>query len=170
MGKGKQVKWPVGAGGQGNAGVAAVIKNVPGGLGYIEQQYATGNNVTFGMVKNADGDFVKATPEGVSKAGEGAAAMMKAPLVTADIWNQKGKAAYPIASFTYIIVYNDLSNLPDSQHAQALVDYLWWTTHEGQKAAAGLSYAPLSESVQKHVDEAFAMLTYKGAPIKPSMK
>lgn len=166
VGAAKQVKWPLGAGGNGNAGVAAVIKNVPGALGYLEQQYASGNNITFGAVENASGKFVKATPEGVSQAGAGAAEELKGHILAANIWNQKGDAAYPIASFTYLIVYKDLNNLKSPEQAQALVDYLWWATHDGQKLVGELSYAPLAEPVQKKVEEALKSITYKGQPVK----
>jgi phosphate transport system substrate-binding protein len=167
VGVGKAVKWPAGAGGNGNAGVAAVIKNVPGALGYLEQQYASGNNIPFGAVQNADGEFVKATPDGVSKAGEGAAESLKGHVLAANLWNQKGKGVYPIASFTYLIVYKDLNNIKTREQAQALVDYLWWSTHDGQRSVGAMSYAPLAPAVQKKVEEAINTVTFQGQPVKP---
>ena len=88
--------------------------------------------------------------------------MMKDSLAV-DIWNQPGEGAYPIAAFTYIIVYKDLGTVKvDSSQAQALGDFLWWATHDGQATAPTLGYAPLSKSVQMKVEAALKTLTYSG--------
>jgi phosphate transport system substrate-binding protein len=165
IGAGKQVKWPVGQGGKGNEGVAAVVQQTPGALGYIEVNYATANSIAFGTVKNPAGKFVKASPKTISAAGEGAASRLKGTILAADIWNLPGDEAYPISAFTYFIVYKDLSNLPDAGSAKALSEFLWWATHEGQKLAAEMDYAPLSPGVQKKVEEALRSLTFKGSPV-----
>jgi phosphate transport system substrate-binding protein len=78
------------------------------------------------------------------------------------MWNQEGEGAYPIASFTYLIVYKDLDNLKTPRQAQSLVDFMWWATHDGEKLATDLDYAPLSEGVQKKVEAALKTITYKG--------
>ena len=141
---GKQVQWPVGQGGKGNEGVTAVVQQTAGSIGYVEQSYADNNDLPYGLVENTDGKFVKASPETVSQAGAGAVSGMNGEILAADIWNQPGDQAYPISSFTYLIVYKDLNNLPSKQAAQTLVDFLWWTTHDGQRYAAELDYAPLA--------------------------
>ena len=162
--------YAAGAGGNGNAGVAAVIKNVPGAFGYLEQQYASGNNIPFGAVQNADGEFVKATPEAVSKAGEGALDQLKGHVLAANLWNQNGKGVYPIATFTYLIVYKDLSkvNIQSPEEARALADFLWWATHDGQKIASEMDYAPLSKGVQEAALKAIRTITFQGKPVTVS--
>ena len=113
-------------------------------------------------MQNKDGKFVKASPESVSKAGAGAVGSMNGHILAANIWNQPGDEAYPVASFTYMIVYRDLGNLPDKASAQALVDFLWWATHDGQQYAPELDYAPLAAEVQAKVEAALRTITYKG--------
>ena len=169
IGTGKQVSWPLGQGGKGNPGVAAVVKATPGAIGYVELAFAQQSDIQFAAVKNADGKFVKASPESVSAAGAGAADSLNGNMLTADIWSQKGEAAYPISTFTYLIVYKDLNNLKDKAQAQSLVDFLWWTTHDGQKFAEELDYAPLAKPVLAKVEAAMKTLTYKGEALKVGM-
>jgi phosphate transport system substrate-binding protein len=165
VGVGKQVKWPVGQGGKGNEGVTAIVQSTPGAIGYIEENYADKNNITYGAVQNKAGKFVKASTDAVSAAGGSAVDQFKGTLLSANIWNQGGDATYPISSFTYMIVYKDLNNLKSKEEAQALVNYLYWATHDGQKLATELDYAPLADPVQKKVEEAIGSLTYGGAPV-----
>jgi phosphate transport system substrate-binding protein len=169
IGVGKQVKWPVGQGGKGNPGVAAIVQQTSGAIGYIEQNYADKNNIEYGSVKNKDGKFVKAAPDAVSVASAGAVDEMKGTTLAASIWNQPGDGAYPISSFTYLIVYKDLSNVKSKEQAQALVDFLHWAIHDGQKLAPDLDYAPLAPAVVEKVDAAMDTLTYGGSPIKASI-
>jgi phosphate transport system substrate-binding protein len=168
VGMGKQVKWPVGQGGKGNAGVAAIIQQTAGAIGYIEQNYADKNNIAYGSVQNKAGKFVKASPQSVSAAGAGAADGLKGNLLAANIWNQAGDDAYPIASFTYLIAYKDLNNLKSKEQAQALVNYLWWVTHDGQKFATDLDYAPLAPEVVAKVSDVLGTLAYQGESLKPA--
>jgi phosphate transport system substrate-binding protein len=170
IGIGKQVQWPFGQGGKGNEGVTAVVQQTDGGLGYVEQSYADNNKLLYGAVQNKDGEFVKASPESVSKAGAGAISAMQGYVLAADIWNQPGKDAYPIASFTYLVVYKDLKNLPNRAAAKELADFLWWATHEGQRYASELGYAPLAPDVQAKVEEALKAVTYKGESLEVGMK
>jgi phosphate transport system substrate-binding protein len=162
VGMGKQVKWPLGQGGKGNPGVAQVVQQTNGALGYLEQNFADKNHILYGSVQNKAGKFVKASPETVSQAGEGAVSEMTGTVVHANIWNQMGENAYPISSFTYLIVYKDLDNLKTKEQAQALVDFMWWATHDGEKLASELDYAPLSSGVQKKVEDALKAATYRG--------
>ena len=162
VGKGKAVSWPVGQGGKGNEGVTQVVQQTVGALGYVEQGYADHNNLPYGAIKNHDGMFVKASPESVSEAGAGAVSHMEGQMLAADIWNQPGDEAYAAASFTYLLVFKDLNNLPSKADAQALVDFLWWAIHDGQQFATELDYAPLAAPVQAKVEEALKTITYKG--------
>jgi phosphate transport system substrate-binding protein len=166
IGASKQVEWPTGQGGKGNPGVAAIVQQTPGAIGYVELNYAEQNKITFGAVKNKDGKFVKASAASISAAGAGAAEKMSGSVVTADIWNQPGADSYPISSFTYLIVYKDLNNVASMEHAKALADFLSWATHDGQKFAGEMGYAPLAPPVQAKVEAALGMLTYKGQPVK----
>ena len=165
IGTGKQVKWPVGQGGKGNDGVAAIVQQTAGAIGYIEQNYASANKIAFGSVRNRDGEFVKASPQSVSLAGESASAGLSGTILATDLWNQPGQGVYPIASFTYLIVYKDLNNLNDPTKARALADFLWWATHDGQKLPSELDYAPLSPAVQAKVEAALRELRFQGAPV-----
>jgi len=163
IGAGKQVKYPVGQGGKGNEGVTAGVQGSKGSIGYIELNYALANKIPFALLQNKDGEFVKASPASVAAAGEGAVGNMKDSLAV-NIWNQPGKTTYPIAAFTYIIVYKDLGYLKDASKAKALVEFLTWATGDGQRIAEEMTYAPLSDGVQKKVREAIGKLTLDGKP------
>ena len=162
IGKGKSVAWPLGQGGKGNQGVTQAVQQTVGAIGYVEEGFADHNDLPYGPVKNKDGQFIKASPDTVSQAGGGAADGMSGNLLAANIWDQPGEKAYPIASFTYLIVYKDLNNADNIEQAQAMLDFLWWATHDGQQFAPELDYAPLAEPVQKKVEQALKMVTYKG--------
>jgi phosphate transport system substrate-binding protein len=166
VGTGKQVKFPGGQGGKGTAGVAAVVQQTPGAIGYVEQNYADKNNIPYGSVRNKAGKFVKASPASVSAAGAGA--NLNGNLLAANIWDQPGDDAYPISSFTYLIAYKDLNNLKSKEQATALAKYLWWATHDGQQFATDLDYAPLAPSVQQKVEAALQQLTFGGEPVLPT--
>jgi len=170
VGTGKQVSWPAGQGGKGNEGVAAVVQQTKGAIGYIELNYALANKISFGSVKNYSGRFIKASAESVSAAGEGAVDSLKGSVLAADIWNQKGEGAYPISAFTYLIVYRDLENVKTAQEAEALGEFLRWATHDGQSIAGSLDYAPISKGVQSKVAEALDTLTFQGKPLRAKGK
>ncbi len=161
VGVGKQVNFTGGQGGKGNEGVAAAVKQTNGALGYIELNYATANKITFTSVQNKDGHFIKATLESVAAAGKGAVDQMTPAKLNVDIWNQPGAESYPIASFTYIIVYSDLSNIEAADKKKALLDFLNWAVTDGQKFASELDYAPLDPAVQAKAKEAIATLSAK---------
>ncbi len=147
IGTGKQVKWPVGQGGKGNEGVAAVVQQTAGAIGYVEFNYAVQNKLANGLVRNAAGKFIKCSAAAVSAAGEGAVSQLKGNILAADIWNQPGEAAFPIAAFTYIVVHADLASVKSADEAKALTGFLKWTLTDGQKLAGEMDYAPLSASV-----------------------
>ena len=170
VGVGKSVEWPAGQGGKGNEGVAAVVQQTAGALGYVELNYASKNNLPFASVKNKAGKFVKASPQTVSAAGAAAAKKMTPDNLVADIWNQEGDDAYPIAAYTYVIVFKDLGYLRDANKAAGLVDFLHWATTDGQAMAAEMDYAPLPESVREKVGQALGQLTFGGRPVRSNAR
>ena len=139
------VNWPVGIGGKGNEGVAGLVTQTPGSLGYVELIYALQNKISYGQVQNAAGEFVKATVESVTAAAAEAAAKMP-PDFRVSITNAPGKGVYPISSFTWLLLYE---NPKDKAQARIMVDFVKWMLADGQKFAAGLGYAPLPEAVVK---------------------
>jgi phosphate transport system substrate-binding protein len=165
VGAAKSVQWPVGSGGPQNNGVAQLVKQTNGGIGYVELAYALQNNLPFALMKNLDGQFIKATPETVAMAGESAVARLHGNLLVASLWNQPGQKTYPISAFTYIIVYKDLAYVKDAAKAKALADFLRWATAGGEQLAPKLNYAPLSEGVQKKVQAALDELQWNGQPV-----
>jgi phosphate transport system substrate-binding protein len=143
VGAGKSVDWPVGIGGKGNDGVAGVVKQSPGGIGYVELAYAKQNKLPYASLKNAAGKFVDASAESVTAAAKGALPELQKD-VRAPIANSKDPAAYPIAGFTYILVYKKQKN---AAKGAALKEFLTWAMTDGQAMAAALDYAPLPKEV-----------------------
>jgi len=161
VGKGTSVNWPVGLGGKGNEGVAGQVKNMPGALGYVELAYAVKNRLPVGLVRNAAGKFIEPTIESTTAAAAGAAKDMPADF-RVSLTNPPGDDAYPIASFTWILVYKDQ---PDQIKGRAIVNFLWWMSHEGQKYAADLLYAPLPPQVVKQIEARIKEINYQGKPL-----
>jgi len=145
-GKGTSVKWPVGLGGKGNEGVAGQVRQLQGSIGYVELIYAVQNNIPYGSVKNAAGNFVKASLEGVTEAAASAKSMPADFRVS--ITNAPGKTAYPISSFTWLLVPVK-GKTP--KNGQIMADFLSWMVNDGQKMTTQLTYAPLPESVAEKV-------------------
>jgi phosphate transport system substrate-binding protein len=141
VGKGTSVSWKGGMGGKGNEGVAGYIRNIQGSIGYIELIYALQNKINFGTVKNAAGNYVKASLESTTAAA--ASAKMPADF-RVSITNAPGKDSYPIASFTWLLIPQPSK---DSKKGQVIKDFLQWMSTEGQKMTEPLSYAPLPQSV-----------------------
>ncbi|HZZ16177.1 MAG TPA: phosphate ABC transporter substrate-binding protein PstS [Candidatus Sulfotelmatobacter sp.] len=149
VGKGTSVKWPIGLGGKGNEGVAGMVRQLPGSIGYVELIYAVQNNIPYGSVKNAAGNIVKASLESVTAAAASAPKMP--PDFRVSITNAPGKDAYPISSFTWLLI-----PVPSKDPAKGkiLADFLNWMVTDGQKMTAALSYAPLPEAVVQKEKEA----------------
>ncbi|MBI3320062.1 MAG: phosphate ABC transporter substrate-binding protein PstS [Candidatus Omnitrophica bacterium] len=143
VGRGKSVNWPVGLGGKGNEGVAGLVKQTPYAIGYVELGYALQNHLAFGRVENAEQEFVECTIESVTQAASSAAATMPADF-RVSITNAPGRGAYPIASFTWLLVYREQEN---PVKGKALVSFLKWMLREGQPYAGPLGYAPLPPEV-----------------------
>ena len=148
-GKGTSVKWPTGLGGKGNEGVAGQIRTLPGSLGYIELIYAVQNKISYGVVKNAGGNFVKASLESVTAA---AASVKTMPAdFRVSITNAPGKDAYPISSFTWLLIPEKSK---DANKGKLISGFLNWMVTDGQAMAAPLTYAPLPASVVEKVKAA----------------
>jgi phosphate transport system substrate-binding protein len=148
VGSGTSVKWPIGLGGKGNEGVAGSIRQLQGSIGYVELIYALQNKIPFGSVRNAAGVFLKASLEGVT------AAAASAPKMPADfrvsITNAPGKDAYPISSFTWLLIPQQSK---DAAKGKILADFLKWMVTDGQKMTNALSYASLPENVVQKEEE-----------------
>jgi len=140
-----QVNWPTGVGAKGNEGVAGIVQQTPGSLGYVELVYALQNKIAYGSVQNMAGEFTKATVESVTAAAGAAAGKMPADF-RVSITNAPGKGVYPISSFTWILLYE---NPGDKTQAKAMLDFMKWALADGQKFAGGLGYAPLPAEVVK---------------------
>ena len=144
-GKGKELAWPVGLGGKGNEGVAGQVKQTPGAIGYVELAYAKQNSLPFADLQNASGEFITPTIESVTTAAAAVAAKLPANTdYRISIVNAAGKGAYPISSFTFLLVYK---TQPDAAKGKKLVDFLRWYLRNGEKSAASLDYAPLPVSM-----------------------
>lgn len=159
VGTGKSLRWPVGIGAKGNEGVAGLVRQLPGAIGYVEQAYAEQNGLAQAALKNKAGYFVLPSLEGASLAAAGVEipADYRVSIVNAD-----GKDAYPIASFTWLLVYK---NAYDQEKGKKLVEFLWWALHEGQKFAPQLHYAPLPDVVVSMLEETLQTLNYNGEPL-----
>jgi phosphate transport system substrate-binding protein len=145
VGVNASVNWPTGVGGKGNDGVAGLVQQTPGSIGYVELIYALQNKIAYGAVQNASGEFLKATVAGVTAAAAGSVATMPADF-RVSITNAMGKGAYPISSFTWLLLYE---NPKDKAQAKVMVDFVKWALTDGQKYCADLGYAPLPDAVVK---------------------
>jgi phosphate transport system substrate-binding protein len=144
-GKGKEIQWPVGLGAKGNEGVAGQIKQLPGSIGYVELAYAKQNALTFADIKNAKGQFVTPTIAAVTAAAAAAAGALPATTdYRVSIVNASGANAYPISSFTWLLVYQKQT---DAAKSKKLVDFMKWALTEGESSAAALDYAPIPASL-----------------------
>ncbi|MGZ4854955.1 MAG: phosphate ABC transporter substrate-binding protein PstS [Candidatus Angelobacter sp.] len=146
VGKGTSVNWPVGLGGKGNEGVAGTVKQTEGSIGYVELIYAVQNNMPYGSVQNPAGNFVKASLDSVTAAAASVKDMPDDFRVS--ITNAPGKDAYPISSFTWLLVPAEWS---DAGKEKAFVDFLNWMVDKGQTMTSALSYAPLPKVVAQKV-------------------
>ncbi len=159
VGAGKSVKWPAGLGAKGNEGVTGLVKSTPGAVGYVELAYADQNKLPMAALKNREGAFVSPSIESTSSAAAGA----KLPDdFRVSITDPAGKASYPIAAFTYLLVYAEQK---DAVKGESLVRFLWWAVHDGQAAAAPLDYAPLPAPVVEAVSRKLKTITVQGKPV-----
>jgi phosphate transport system substrate-binding protein len=145
VGVNASVNWPTGVGGKGNEGVSGLVSQSPGSIGYVELIYALQNKISYGAVQNAAGEFLTASVPAVTAAAAGAAANMP-PDFRVSITNAPGKGAYPISSFTWLLLYEGPK---DKAQAKIMVDVAKWALTDGQKYCADLGYAPLPPNVVK---------------------
>lgn len=145
VGQGTSVNWPVGLGGKGNEGVAGLVKQTEGSIGYVELAYAEKNGLPYASIKNKAGNFVEPTFDAVSAAAAGFIKNMPQDL-RVEITNADGKDSYPISGFTWLLVYQ---NMKDKTKAKAIVNFLKWAVNDGEKYAKDLYYAPLPKEVVK---------------------
>ena len=164
VGMNKQPSWitGVGVGAKGNDGVMGQVKQTPNSIGYVELTFAKANNLPAAHIKNKAGQFVDASLDSVSAAAAGSVASMPDDLRT-QITDAEGPASYPIASYTYILVYKDQA---DAVKGKAIADFLWWAVHDGEKFAADLHYAPLPAEVVKKVEAKINSMTGGGKPLR----
>jgi len=158
VGRGKSVKWPVGLGGKGNEGVAGVVKQTPGAIGYVELAYSTQNRMTVAAIRNKEGHFVLPTLESTSRAAAGAAKTMPADYRVALV-DAPGKESYPICGLTWLLIYRDQN---DVAKGKALVSFLKWAMHDGQRINASLLYAPIPKPVVEKVDATLKQIRHQG--------
>jgi phosphate transport system substrate-binding protein len=154
VGANTSVNWPVGLGGKGNEGVAGLVKQTPNSIGYVELIYAAQNKMEYGSIKNAAGNFVKADVASVTDAAAGAAKEMPADF-RVSITNAPGKNAYPISSFTWLLIPDKIS---DGTKKKSVIDFLQWMLTTGQADAPGLSYAPLPKQVVAKEQKQIALI------------
>jgi phosphate transport system substrate-binding protein len=148
VGKGTSVNWPVGLGAKGNEGVAGMIRQMEGGFGYVELIYAVQNHITYGAIRNAAGTWLKGSLEGATQA---AATVKNMPAdFRVSITNAPGKEAYPISSFTWLLIP---AKAKDPAKGKILVDFLNWMLDNGEKMTEQLDYAPLPDNVAAKVRE-----------------
>jgi phosphate transport system substrate-binding protein len=162
VGTGTAPSWPVGIGGKGNEGVTGQIKNTPNTIGYVELIYATQNKLPVAQLKNASGAFVEPSVGSVTAAAAASASAMPEDL-RVSITNAEGAQAYPISSYTYILVYK---NQKDATKGKVLVDFLWWAIHDGKSFAKDLSYVPLPDDVVKRAEAKINSIAADGAPLR----
>ncbi len=154
VGRGTAVNWPVGLGGKGNEGVAGLVQQVPNSFGYVELIYAIQNHISYGLVQNKSGRFVKASIESVTEAA-GAVAKNMPDDFRVSITNGNGKGVYPISTFTWLLIPVQIK---DQIKGQGLAGFLRWMLKDGQRFAAPLSYAPLPKEVVDKEEKAISKI------------
>ena len=162
VGRGKSLNWPVGLGGKGNEGVSGLIKQTPGSIGYTELIYALGNKMPVAKIQNSSGKFIEPSIQTVSES-----ANIEIPDDTeVSITNTSAANGYPISSFTWILVYEELNVLKlKEDEAKAMMKMLWWMLHDGQKLTKPLHYAPLSPAAVKKAEILLKNVKFNGKSI-----
>jgi phosphate transport system substrate-binding protein len=162
VGSGTSPNWPVGIGGKGNEGVTGQVKQTPNTVAYVELAYAVQNKLPVALVKNKAGNFVEPTIDAVTAAAAASVATTPEDL-RVSITDAAGATAYPISSYTYILAYKAQ---PDAVKGKALVDFLWWGIHDGEKFARDLQYAPLPDEIVKRAEAKINSITARGQPLR----
>jgi len=163
VGKGPSVNWPVGLGGRGNEGVTTTVRQTPGAIGYIELGYAVANKVPFGTLRNHSGNWIAPSLESVTAAAAGAMKDMGPNTdFRVSITDSPGAQAYPVSSFTWLLVHKTYSDAPK---ARALVQFIWWVETEGQAKTIELGYAPLPKDLRPWIQARLTSVTAEGRPV-----
>lgn len=162
VGSGTSPSWPIGIGGKGNEGVTGQVKNTPNTVGYVELAYAAQNKLPVALIKNVSGNFIEPSIDSVTAAAAGSAANTPDDL-RVSITNATGAQAYPISSYTYILVYKEQK---DATKGKALVDFLWWGIHDGEAFAKDLQYAPLPADIVTRAEGKIKSITAGGTPLR----
>jgi phosphate transport system substrate-binding protein len=177
VGYATSVKWPVdtafganGVGAKGNAGVAGTVANTPGAVGYVDLIYAVQNNLGVGAVMNSAGNYVAPSLQTILWAAENATGTPNPSDLRMHIVNAQGPQSYPIATYTYILTYKDMSLNPDltQQKAQVLAYFFWWAIHGGQQYSSNLDYVPLPANIVAADEQVLLTLNYQGTAMLPS--
>ncbi|MFN2340019.1 MAG: phosphate ABC transporter substrate-binding protein PstS [Halanaerobium sp.] len=166
VGFGKAVQWPVGMGAKGNEGVAGQVSQNDGSIGYVELAYAIENDLSHAKLRNKDGNYVEASLESTTEAAAGAVANMPDDM-RVSITNQPGENAWPIATFTYLLVYEEDQN---AEKTGEMIDYIWWAITEGDDYATELLYAPIPENLEEMVKEKLESITVDGEAVRPDLE
>src|SRR5262245_8587522 len=161
VGQGATVTWPVGITAKRSDGMAELVKRSPGAIGYVEHTIAVQAQIPYAWVQNRAGKFIEPTSASVNAAATGALPEMP-PDFRMSLTDATGPEAYPLAAFTWLLVYKQQAN---KDQGQKLVQFLWWMLHEGQKEVPALHYAPLPKDVVTREEEALAAITYEGQPL-----
>lgn len=167
IGKGKSVPWPLGLAAAGNEGVAAIVKSTEYSIGYVELAYAFQTGMSYASVQNAEKSaFIEPSLDSISSASSGVADTLPA---TEDSWvdvslvNAPGSDSYPIASFTYLLVYDDLKSVTDNkEQAKAVIHLIYWMITDGQEFSSSLLYVPLADKVTELGKQGLSKVTYDG--------
>ena len=163
VGKGTSVNWPVGLGGRGNEGVSATVSQTPGAIGYVELAYAQKNNIPYGTMRNRAGNWITPSLGAVTAAAAGAMKDMGPNTdFRVSITNSPGPQAYPISSFTWLLLHRSYA---DTAKARALVQFVAWAESEGQAKAEPLGYAPLPKDLQPWIQARLKSITAGGRPV-----
>jgi phosphate transport system substrate-binding protein len=162
VGAGVAPSWPIGIGGKGNEGVTGQVKNTPNTIGYVELVYAVQNKLPVAHVKNQSGSFIEPTVDAVTAAAAAFGGSTPDDL-RVSITNAPGAQSYPISSYTYILVYKDQK---DAAKGKALVDFLWWGIHDGERFAKELQYAPLPADIVTRAEGKLKTITHGGSPLR----
>jgi phosphate transport system substrate-binding protein len=162
VGTGTSPNWPVGLGGKGNEGVTGQVKQTPNTIGYVELAYAAPNKLPVALIKNSSGNFVEPSLDAVTAAAAESLATTPEDL-RVSITNTAGATSYPISSYTYILAYKEQK---DAAKGKALVDFLWWGIHDGERFAKDLQYAPLPPQIVEKAAAKINSITSGGKPLR----
>ncbi|HEY6102352.1 MAG TPA: phosphate ABC transporter substrate-binding protein PstS [bacterium] len=163
VGEGTSVAWPTGLGGKGNEGVAELVNRTPNALGYVELAYALTSKMRFGNIRNRSGRFIRPSLESTTAAVAGALDSVPDDFRIL-ITDPSGPDVYPVAGFTWILIRQDQ---PDPQKGKALAEFLWWATHDGQRYAAPLLYAPLPPRLVDRIEVSLRRIAAGGRRFLP---